>query len=115
MYFTGLGSGYGVTSRLSPRRDDKTIAVRERMKADGFRSPWRVVMTASEPGKLIESTLINNLSTPNSIGDTSWIKPGKTAWDWWSGPVVEETKLKAGMNDATMKYYIDFAAEMGLE
>ncbi len=115
MYFTGLSSGYGVSSRLSPRRDDRTIAVRGEMKADGFRTPWRVVMVAGEPGKLIESTLINNLSAPNSIGETSWIKPGKTAWDWWSGPVVEGAKFESGMNDLTMKYYIDFAAEMGLE
>lgn len=114
MYFTGLGGGYGVASRLSPRRDDKSLAVRTAMKEDGFRTPWRVVMVADAPGKLIESTLIMNLNPPNAIGDASWVRPGKSAWDWWSGPLAENVK-QAGMNNETMKHYIDFASEFGLE
>jgi alpha-glucosidase len=115
MYFAGLNNGYGVTSRLSPRRDDASVAVRASMTTDGFLTPWRVVMIASEPAKLIESTLITNLSAPNAIGDTSWIRPGKSAWDWWSGPVVENATFETGMNNQTMRRYIDLAAEMGLE
>ncbi len=114
MYFTGFSSGYGVASRLAPRRDDKSLAVRAVMKEDGFRTPWRVVMVADAPGKLIESTLIMNLNPPNAIGDTSWIRPGKSAWDWWSGPLAENVK-QVGMNNETMKHYIDFASEFGLE
>lgn len=114
MYFTGPGSGYGVASRLSPRRDDKSLAVRTAMKEDGFRTPWRVVMVADSPGKLIESTLIMNLNPPNAIGDASWIRPGKSAWDWWSGPLADNVK-QVGMNNETMKHYIDFASEFGLE
>jgi alpha-glucosidase len=114
MYFMGPKRGYGVVSRLSPRRDDKTLAVRVAMKEDGFRTPWRVVMIADSPGKLIESTIITNLNPPNAIGDTSWIRPGKSAWDWWSGPLAENVK-QVGMNNETMKHYIDFASEFGLE
>jgi alpha-glucosidase len=114
MYFTGFSSGYGVASRLSPRRDDKSLAVRAEMKEDGFRTPWRVVMVADAPGKLIESTLIMNLNPPNAIGDASWIRPGKSAWDWWSGPLAENVR-QVGMNNETMKHYIDFASEFGLE
>lgn len=112
MYFTGLNSGYGVKSRLSPRPDDKNLAVRA--TASGFHTPWRVLMVASEPGKLIESTIITNLNPANAIGDTSWIQPGKSAWDWWSGSLAENVK-QAGMNDETMKFYIDFASEFGLQ
>jgi alpha-glucosidase len=112
MYFTGLNSGYGVKSRLSPRPDDKSVAVRA--SARDFHTPWRVLMVASEPGKLIESTLITSLNPPNAIGDTSWIQPGKSAWDWWSGSLAEKVK-QAGMNDETMKYYIDFASAFGLQ
>ncbi|HJU54140.1 MAG TPA: glycoside hydrolase family 97 protein, partial [Pyrinomonadaceae bacterium] len=116
LYFARVaGGGYGVTSRLAPRRDDKSVAVRGRVQVEGFVTPWRVVMVANEAAKLIESTLITNLSTPSVIGDTSWIRPGRSAWDWWSGPNTEGTSFKVGMNDATMKHYIDFAAEMGLE
>jgi alpha-glucosidase len=114
LYFHGLSNSYGVASRLSPRRDDPSIAVRTTMKANGIQTPWRVVMIGDTPGKLIESTLITNLNSPNALGDTSWIRPGKAAWDWWSGPLAAGTK-QAGMNDETMKYYIDFAAEMGFE
>jgi hypothetical protein len=49
-------------------------------------TPWRVLMVPSTPGRLIETNyLVLNLSRPCVISDTSWIKPGKAAWDWWSG------------------------------
>lgn len=116
LYFARItGGGYGVTSRLAPRRDDKSIAVRGKVQSEGFATPWRVVMVSNEAAKLIESTLITNLSTPSVVADTSWIRPGRSAWDWWSGPNTEGTTFKVGMNDATMRHYIDFAAEMGLE
>jgi alpha-glucosidase len=115
MYFTGLQNGYGVASRLSPRRDDKEVAVRATVSGKGFTTPWRVVMVSKDPGRLIESTLIMNLSQPSVVADTSWIRPGKTAWDWWSGPAPLGAGRDAGMNDATMKHYIDFASEMNLE
>ena len=116
LYFARVaGGGYGVTSRLSPRHDDNTIAVRGSVGSEGFVTPWRVVMVSNEAAKLIESTLIQNLSTPSVVTDTSWIRPGRSAWDWWSGPNTEGVNFKVGMNDATMKHYIDFASEMGLE
>lgn len=43
-----------------------------------FRSPWRVVMTAKNPGDLLEKNyLLLNLNDPCEIDDVSWIKPGK--------------------------------------
>src|SRR5437764_14177453 len=77
MHFAGLPSGYGVTSLLSPRRDDRGVAVRGSLKEDGFRTPWRVVMVADSPGRLIESTLVTNLNPPSAVKDASWIRPGK--------------------------------------
>lgn len=115
MYFAGLeGGGFGVRSRLSPRRDDEKLAVRTEMKPGGVRSPWRIVMIAAEPSKLIESTLVANLSTPNAIGDASWVRPGRSAWDWWSGPAPDGLP-NVGMNDETMRHFIDLAGEMKLE
>jgi alpha-glucosidase len=78
-------------------------------------SPWRVLMLGAKPGDLIESTILTSLSDPNEIGDTSWIKPGKVAWDWWNGPVAPGQPFQAGMNNETFRYFIDFAAEFGLE
>ncbi len=79
-------------------------------------TPWRVVMVAPTPGRLIETNyLVLDLSAPCAIADTSWIKPGKAAWDWWSGSYATGVRFKPGMNTATMKHYIDFAAAHRLE
>lgn len=76
-------------------------------KIDGDRySPWRVIMIGDNPGTLIESEILNNLNDPCAIDDTSWIRPGKCAWDhWWAGGVKMENEV--------IKEYIDFAAYMG--
>lgn len=78
-------------------------------------SPWRVLMIADNPGRLIESNLVFNLSEPSRIADTSWIKPGRTTFPWWNGYVLEGVDFKPGLNTATMKHYIDFCAENGIE
>ncbi|MDH4198509.1 MAG: glycoside hydrolase family 97 catalytic domain-containing protein, partial [Candidatus Aminicenantes bacterium] len=79
-------------------------------------TPWRVLLVASTPGRLIETNyLVLNLSQPCAIADTSWIQPGKAAWDWWSGSHATNVPFKPGMNTATMKHYIDFAAAYKLE
>ena len=46
---------------------------------------------------------------------TDWIKPGKVAWDWWNCWNVSGVPFRAGCNTATYEYYIDFAAEFGVE
>lgn len=112
MYLHGVeGSPNGLYSRLSPHANGDGLAVSGRTPLS---SPWRVVMMGDAPGRLIESTLLLSLNDPPAFKDTSWIKPGKAAWDWWSGPLAEGV-AKPGMNEATMKYYIDFASELGLE
>jgi alpha-glucosidase len=78
-----------------------------------FNSPWRVLMIADEPGKLIESNIVLNLNPPSKIADTSWIVAGKSAWDWWSGDAAPSVSFKTGMNTQTMKHYIDFASDSG--
>jgi alpha-glucosidase len=105
--------GVGVQVALSPLPGDPTLAVR--LPADHeLQSPWRVIMIADHPGQLIEATLIHVLNPPSIIADTSWIRPGKCAWDWWCGSVVSGV-AQPGMNDATIRRFIDFAAETGLE
>jgi len=72
-----------------------------------------VVMLGDTPGKLIESNLVPLLGEPSRVVDTSWIKPGKSAWDWWNGWAVDLPG--AGINTATYKAYIDFAERMKLD
>jgi alpha-glucosidase len=114
MYLTGMeNGGQGLESRLSPRVDGSGLAVNAWVGAEGLNSPWRVIMIGDHPGRLVESTLITSLNPP-AEGDFSWVKPGKSAWDWWNGPALS-TVPKAGMNNETMRGFIDFAAENGLE
>ncbi len=43
-----------------------------------LRTPWRVVMAAESPGRLLEhNDIILNLNDPCALASTAWIKPGK--------------------------------------
>ena len=77
------------------------------VSASGLTTAWRAVMMADRAGQLIESPLVGNLNPPPR-GDFSWVKPGKTSWDWWSGP-LEGVKPDL----AAYKRFIDFASESG--
>jgi alpha-glucosidase len=72
-----------------------------------------VIMLGDATGNLIESNLIGNLN-PDPAFDTAWIKPGKTAWDWWSGPWLPPPD-KGGTDMPTIQKYIDFAGKSGFE
>jgi alpha-glucosidase len=77
--------------------------------------PWRVFVIAPNDVKLIESDLVYKLAPPNMIADTKWIKPGHVAWDWWNANNIYGVDFKAGINNDTYKYYIDFASKNGIE
>jgi alpha-glucosidase len=117
MYLRRVGEflSHTVQADLSPHEDragniDSTYAVET---TTPFQSPWRVLMIADEPAKLIESNIVLNLNPPSKIADTSWIKAGKSSWDWWSGDAAPSMSFKTGMNTATMEHYIDFASASG--
>ena len=113
MYLTGVAGAPGtLAAKLSPlpgRGDGAKVVGRA-----PFASPWRVVMIADDPGRLIESNIVFHLNEPSRIADPSWIKPGKTAFPWWNGYVDEGVAFKPGVNTATMKHYIDFCAANGI-
>ena len=73
--------------------------------------PWRVFAVTTDDTQMPVNDLVYTLATPNQIGDTSWIRPGKVAWDWWSDWNLKGVDFKAGINTATYKYYIDFASK----
>jgi alpha-glucosidase len=83
-------------------------------RTTGTRSfPWRAFVMTDGAG-LLKSTMLYNLAEPSRLDDTSWIKPGKVAWDWWNANNIHGVPFRAGINQDTYKHYIDFAAEMGL-
>jgi alpha-glucosidase len=85
-------------------------------KTQGTRTyPWRVFIISQNDAKLIESDLVFKLAPPNKIEDTKWIKPGHVAWDWWNANNIYGVDFRAGINNETYKYYIDFASKNGIE
>jgi len=77
--------------------------------------PWRALGIAEHDKDLISNSLIWLLEKPSMLSDTSWIKPGKVAWDWWNANNVYGVDFRAGINTQTYKYYIDFAAKNHLD
>ncbi len=77
--------------------------------------PWRVMVISEEDKQLADSDLVYLLASPSRVEDISWIKPGKVAWDWWNAWNLYGVDFEAGINNETYKYYIDFAAEKGIE
>lgn len=106
------GSGRVMEATLPPRVDDPSLAV---IRATPLDTPWRVLMISDRPGALVESNIVLHLAPPSRIAGESWIQPGKTSWSWWSGDYATNVPFKPGMNTETMKHYIDFSAEAGLE
>ena len=85
-------------------------------KTKGTRSfPWRVFVVSENDGQLADCDMVYRLASPSRISDVSWIKPGKVAWDWWNDWNIYNVDFRAGINNDTYKYYIDFASEHGIE
>ena len=100
-----------IISRLAPLPAEPDVVVKSTAPRN---SPWRVIMLADHPGRFIESDIIHNLNEPCAIQDVSWIKPGKSAWDWWwSNGYAPDMGRKLGPDTESHKYFIDFASEMG--
>lgn len=77
--------------------------------------PWRIIAVAADDKELTNNDLVYALAEPCRLTDTSWIQPGKVAWDWWNDWKLYGVDFVAGINTATYNYYIDFAAAHGIE
>jgi len=76
--------------------------------------PWRVIGIADHDGDLLTNQIVYLLQSPSQVQDTSWIKPGKVAWDWWNDWNIDGVDFEAGINTKTYEYYVDFAAKYGI-
>ena len=74
---------------------------------NAFHTPWRAMVVADNLNDMSSSDLILNLNPPSVLEDESWIKPGKTAWSWWSSGGDSPVEYH------TQKDYVDFAAANG--
>ncbi len=71
-------------------------------------SPWRVIVMGETLNTVVETNLVQSVNESCVLSDTSWIKPGRSSWSWWSeggSPRSYEKQIK----------YVDFSAEMGWE
>jgi alpha-glucosidase len=76
--------------------------------------PWRVIGIANHDGDLITNEIVYLLERRSQFQDTSWIKPGKVAWDWWNDWNIDGVDFHAGINTKTYEYYVNFAAKYGI-
>ena len=116
---TAVHAGYPKTREQGGHNNLQWI-VKERenyiAKTKGKRSfPWRCIVISESDKELADSDLVYLLASPSRIGDDSWIQPGKVAWDWWNAWNIYGVDFKAGINNDTYKYYIDFASQYGIE
>ena len=77
--------------------------------------PWRIVLVTDNANTLLDNDMVYRLASPSRLDDTSWIKPGKVAWEWWNHWGLTGVPFKAGVNTETYNYYVDFAAKHGIE
>ena len=117
--FTAVHAGYPKVEEQGGHNNLQYV-VKERenfvAKAEGKRSfPWRCLVISENDKDLADSDMVYRLSSPCRVKDLSWIKPGKVAWDWWNAWNIYGVPFKAGINNDTYKYYIDFASYYGIE
>jgi alpha-glucosidase len=114
---SGIFPPYPLKEELNRDRDYKVAQAADYIAlTNGTRTfPWRVIGIAEKDGDLIANQLVYLLARPSQVQDTSWIKPGKVAWDWWNANNIDGVDFKSGINTQTYKYYIDFASKYGIE
>ena len=107
------GARPGAKVTLAPRHDGRGLVVGRDRRV----SPWRIVMLARHAAELLTNDLVATLATPSRLADTSWIKPGVSAWDaWWTGvnpSQPENIGVYSRGDTRSHREFIDFAAEMG--
>jgi alpha-glucosidase len=108
---------YPLEEKLERDRDFKVVRAAGYIAVTkGTRSyPWRVLGVARQDKDLLTNAMVYLLASPSRLADTSWIRPGKVAWDWWNANNLFGVDFKAGVNTRTYERYVDFASRHGLE
>lgn len=99
----GFSAG-GRTLSLSLAPDQSKPVIGEK----GVETPWRVILLGDDLNTIIRSSILENLNPPNELEDTSWIKPGRSSWPWFTD------KSSCASLEANQKF-VDFTAAMGWE
>jgi Glycoside hydrolase 97. len=112
--FMGVYAPYPLETKMGGYNNMNIIPTKRAnyiAKTSGTRNfPWRAVVISQNDKDLLNNDMVQKLAAPSRVTDTSWIRPGQAAWDWWNNWNVTHVDFKAGINTPTYKYYIDFAA-----
>jgi hypothetical protein len=103
----GTYGGTRLTLNGTTHRFRVTLPDTRESSASPLSTPWRTLILG-DLATVTESDLVTDLASPAKVADTSWIKPGRAAWSWWSNGA------SAG-SLAAQEQYTDFAARMGWE
>lgn len=118
-FLNGTFEKYSLTTKTGGFSNYSQIADKEAdfiALTDGTRSyPWRLLIISDDDRNFADCDLVYQLSRSCELKETSWIKPGKVAWEWWHDYAVEGQNFKGGVNTQTYLYHIDFASKYGLE
>lgn len=96
------------TIRFPEKEEVTSSAAPEPESTLPWTTPWRLVIIGPSLNTMQQTTLVTDLNPASKIKDTSWIKPGRASWSWWSqGSTTRDFDIQ--------KKYIDFNAEMGWE
>jgi len=110
--FPRYPKSYSVTSDRDVRPEERESYLARTSGSRVF--PWRLMVISDNDGELLQNELVYKLSRPLQLEDTSWIKPGKVAWDWYNANNIFGVDFESGINTDTYKYYIEFASQYGL-
>ena len=105
-----VNGGYGasrVTLDAATRHFKLTLPDARETGTGTVTTPWRTMVTGSL-GTVVASDLVTDLATPSKVTDTSWIRPGRSEWSWWSNGA-------SSRDLADQEKAVDFAARMGWE
>jgi alpha-glucosidase len=113
--FKGVFAPYPLETKLGGYNNINVIPVKRAgyiAKTKGNRNfPWRVVVISNRDMDLLNCDIVQKLASPSRIQDISWIKPGQVSWDWWNDWNISHVDFRSGINNATYRYYIDFASD----
>lgn len=113
-HFWNYPKEYNISGNPKNRR--RIVATEDYIaKTSGTRDfPWRVFAIGEQDVDLLKNQLVYLLASECRIEDTSWIKPGWVTFDWWARRGLYGVDFKAGINNETAKYMIDFASDFGI-
>ena len=103
----GVFASYPKKTAYYPWRKQLYVTETENFiaKVNGTREyPWRILAITENDTEMPVNNLVYALASPNRIGDYSWVKPGKVAWEWWHDWNLKGVDFNTGINMDTYKY-----------